>query len=87
MPQNKLLDLLHKYNDVLLQSMKSAISEDLRNLIILNNEDVNLELKSTIADKKKFKEFVLQEFIKYNSPVAITKDLSSMEEVKFNINK
>ena len=59
--------------------MGIAISEDLISLIISNREDTNFELKDFINKKEEFKQFVVNEFFKFNNKTVIS-ELSGMEE-------
>jgi len=83
---SKVAKLVLKYNDVLKESMRNVVAEDLVNLIIVNGDDKEFELKDMISKKAKFKEMVFREFMRLNSNV-VTKELSEMEEVKLSINK
>ncbi|MDA9262209.1 hypothetical protein N9P55_00400 [bacterium] len=84
--KGKIKELVLKYNDILLESIRIALSEDLVNLIIANQDDKDFDLLEFINQKKEFKNFVLSEFLKNNSnPLA--KELSKMEEKKFNLKK
>lgn len=71
--------LIKKYNDILLQSMRIAIAEDLTNLIIANQDDTNFELIEFIKNKDEFKQYVMAEFFRQNSNSVIN-ELSSMED-------
>jgi hypothetical protein len=82
----KVAKLVLKYNEVLKESMRNVVAEDLVNLIIVNGDDKEFELKDMISKKAKFKEMVFREFMRLNSNV-VTKELSEMEEVKLSINK
>lgn len=75
-----------KYNEVLKESMRNVVAEDLVNLIIVNGDDKEFELKDMISKKAKFKEMVFREFMRLNSNV-VTKELAEMEEVKLSLNK
>ena len=86
MKSSKVAKLVSKYNDVLKESMRNVVAEDLVNLIIVNGDDKEFELKDMISKKAKFKEMVFREFMRLNSNV-VTKELSEMEEVKLSINK
>ena len=86
MKSSKVAKLVLKYNDVLKESMRNVVAEDLVNLIIVNGDDKEFELKDMISKKAKFKEMVFREFMRLNSNV-VTKELSEMEEVKLSINK
>ena len=76
----KLKALIEKYNDILLNTMSNAVSEDLLNLIIINHDDSDFELKDFINQRQEFKEFVVREFLKHNSS-SVIKDLKKMNEV------
>ena len=71
--------LIKKYNNVLIHSMRIALSEDLIGLIIFNRDDTSYELKDFINKKKEFKQFVVKEFFKYNNKTVVS-ELSGMEE-------
>ncbi|MDB4754885.1 hypothetical protein OAF80_00355 [bacterium] len=86
MKSSKVAKLVLKYNDVLKESMRNVVAEDLVNLIIVNGDDKEFELKDMISKKVKFKGMVFREFMRLNSNV-VTKELSEMEEVKLSINK
>ena len=86
MKSSKVAKLVLKYNDVLKESMRNVVAEDLVNLIIVNGDDKEFKLKDMISKKAKFKEMVFREFMRLNSNV-VTKELSEMEEVKLSINK
>ena len=86
MKSSKVSKLVSKYNDVLKESMRNVVAEDLVNLIIVNGDDKEFELKDMISKKAKFKEMVFREFMRLNSNV-VTKELSEMEEVKLSLNK
>ena len=49
--EKKLNEFLAKYNDILLNSMRLAISEDLIGLIILNKDDQDFELSELLKNK------------------------------------
>lgn len=76
---NKVKGLLEKYNDILLNSMSIALSEDLINLIVVNGEDKDFELQSLVKDKTTFRNFVTNEFLKLNAK-SVLDDLKNMEE-------
>ena len=77
--KEKLRSLIGKYNDVLLNSMTNAVAEDLFNLILVNGEDSNFELKDFINKRSEFKAFVMREFLRYNSST-VASDLKHMSE-------
>ncbi len=84
--EEKIKQLLNKYNDILLVTMKLAIAEDFTNLIILNKDDSEFELNSLLKNKEQYSNYIMREFLKQNSS-SITKELSSMDEKKFSIRK
>ncbi len=86
MKSSKVSKLVLKYNEVLKESMRNVVAEDLVNLIIVNGDDKEFELKDMISKKAKFKEMVFREFMRLNSNV-VTKELAEMEEVKLSLNK
>ena len=77
--KEKLRSLIGKYNDVLLNSMTNAVAEDLFNLILVNGEDSNFELKDFINKRSEFKAFVMREFLRHNSST-VASDLKRMSE-------
>jgi hypothetical protein len=77
--EEKIKALIEKYNDILLNSMKLAIAEDLINLIILNRDDSSFELKETLKKKEELNQFILKEFLKLNSSSVIP-ELREMDE-------
>ena len=77
--EHKLKELLEKYNDILLVSMRLAIAEDLVNLIIANKDDTDFELSDLMKNKEDLSNFVIREFLKQNSSSVIN-DLRTMEE-------
>lgn len=84
--RDKIKQLTLKYNDILLESIRIALSEDLINLIVVNQEDQDFDLVEFMSKKKEFKNFVLTEFLKNNSNPVI-KELSEMEERQFKFKK
>jgi hypothetical protein len=82
----KIKSLVKKYNDVLMESMQNALSEDLINLIIVNGDDKSFELKDFIKKKNDFKKVVVKEFLKINSS-SVSSELSLMEEPKIQLKK
>ena len=82
--------LLKKYNEILLNSMSIALSEDLINLIVVNGEDKDFELLDLIKDKNKFRALVTSEFLRLNSQNTVLNDLKEMKdepEIKMIRNK
>ncbi len=84
--KHKIKALIKKYNPVLRESMECALAEDLFNLIIVNGDDANFELKNMLNEKEELKAFVIQEFIKLNNK-PITAELKNMEEISFRKKK
>jgi hypothetical protein len=71
--------LVKKYNDVLLNSMSIAVTEDLVNLIVVNNEDEGFELSEMVKQKANFKQLVTSEFLKINAN-SVLDDLKNMDD-------
>jgi hypothetical protein len=84
--EDKIKDLLVKYNDILLISMRLAVAEDFANLILLNREDTDFELKDLLEKKTEFSNQVMKEFLRLNSS-SVTSKLSSMTEPDLSIQK
>ena len=84
--EGKIKELLSKYNDILLVSMKLAVAEDFTNLVILNQDDKDFELSNLLKDKDQFTSYIMKEFLKQNSS-SVTNELSSMEEPKLTLRK
>ena len=82
----KLKFLIKKYNLVLKESMEIALMEDLFNLIIVNADDKDFELKDMLLDKANLKSYIIKEFIKLNNK-PITSQLKNMEEIKLKLVK
>lgn len=80
--QQKLKQLIKKYNSVLKESMACMLAEDLFNLIIVNGDDKDFELNNLLTEKEELKTFVLKEFILLNNK-PITAELKNMEEISF----
>ena len=83
---NKIKELIEKYNDVLMVSMRLAIAEDLVNLIVLNKDDKEFELSELLKNKEELSNFITKEFLKLNSS-SVARDLSKMEEKKIHLQK
>jgi len=71
--------LIKKYNEILLYSVSIAVTEDLINLIIVNGDDKDFELIEIMKDRKNFREFISNEFVKLNSK-SVLADLKNMDE-------
>ena len=82
----KIKNLLEKYNDILLVSMRLAVTEDFVNLVIVNGDDTDFELRELINKKEAFSNYVLKEFLKQNSS-SVVSDLKLMEEPKLALRK
>jgi hypothetical protein len=84
--QIKLKALIKKYNLILKESMEIALMEDLFNLIIVNADDKDFELKDMLLDKENLKSYIIKEFIRLNNK-PITSQLKDMEEIKLKLIK
>jgi hypothetical protein len=77
--QKKIAKLIEKYNDILLNSMRLAVAEDFINLIVLNRDDSDFELKDFLGDKEQYYQFILKEFLRLNSS-SVASELRKMED-------
>lgn len=77
--ENKIRELVDKYNDVLLHSMRLAIAEDLINLMLLNRDDADFELKDLLKEKEAFYNAILKEFLRKNSS-SVVGELKKMKD-------
>lgn len=77
--QKKIAKLIKKYNDILLNSMRLAVAEDFINLIVLNRDDSDFELKDFLGDKEQYYQFILKEFLRLNSS-SVASELRKMED-------
>jgi hypothetical protein len=84
--QAKVKELLEKYNDILLVSMRLAVAEDFVNLIIQNRDDTDFSLSNLLEDKQALSDYIMREFLKQNSS-SVVSELSKMEEQKLSIRK
>lgn len=84
--ERKIKELLQKYNDVLKVSMRLAVTEDFVNLLIVNRDDRDFELRELIENKEEFSNYVMKEFLKQNSS-SVAGDLKGMDEKKIKLNK
>ncbi|MCE2743071.1 MAG: hypothetical protein LW701_05840 [Fluviicola sp.] len=76
--EQKIKDLISKYNDILLVSMRLAIAEDFVNLMLLNRDDSEFVLKDLFQNKEEFNKLIMKEFLKKNSSTVI-QELKFME--------
>jgi hypothetical protein len=76
--EQKIKDLITKYNDILLVSMRLAIAEDFVNLMLLNRDDSDFVLKDLFQNKEEFNKLIMKEFLKKNSSTVI-QELKFME--------
>jgi hypothetical protein len=76
--EQKIKDLIVKYNDILLVSMRLAIAEDFVNLILLNRDDSDFILKDLFNNKDDFNRLIVKEFLKRNSS-SVSHELKSMK--------
>ena len=79
----KIKELITKYNDVLLISMRLAVAEDFVNLMVLNREDSDFILKDLFNNKEAFQKIIMKEFLKKNSSFVL-EDLKLMENSACN---
>ncbi|PCJ00173.1 MAG: hypothetical protein COB15_03295 [Flavobacteriales bacterium] len=84
--QHKLKKLITKYNPILKESIQNALTEDLYNLIIVNGDDKDFELKDLLKEKEELKAFIMKEFIQLNNQ-PITSELKDMDEISFRKTK
>ncbi len=84
--QHKLKKLIRKYNPILKESIQNALTEDLYNLIIVNGDDKDFELKDLLKEKEELKAFIMKEFIQLNNQ-PITSELKDMDEISFRKTK
>lgn len=83
--ENKLKELVDKYNDILLVSMKLAIAEDLINLMVLNRDDSEFVMKDLFENKEDFYNIIMKEFFIKNSS-SVVQELKTMDHYKPKIN-
>jgi hypothetical protein len=76
--EQKIKDLITKYNDILLVSMRLAIAEDFVNLMLLNRDDSEFVLKDLFQNKEEFNKLIMKEFLKKNSSTVV-QELKFME--------
>jgi hypothetical protein len=83
--ETKIRELVDKYNDILLVSMKLAIAEDLINLMVLNRDDSEFVMKDLFENKEEFYNIIMKEFFTKNSS-SVIKELKHMEHYKPKMN-
>ena len=74
----KIKELVDKYNDILLVSMKLAVAEDLINLMVLNRDDSEFVMKDLFENKEDFYNIIMKEFFQKNSS-SVIQELKQME--------
>ena len=82
--QQKIKNLIDKYNYILLNSMRLAVAEDFINLTILNRDDQDFELNEFLQNKEQYYNYILKEFLKKNSS-SVVDELRNMEDPVKNI--
>ncbi len=65
--EDKITELIRKYNDILLISMRLAVAEDFLNLVILNRDDQEFELNDLLNNKEELTNHIMKQFLKFNS--------------------
>jgi hypothetical protein len=65
--EEKITELIRKYNDILLISMRLAVAEDFVNLLILNRDDKEFELNDLLDNKEELTNHIMKQFLKFNS--------------------
>ena len=65
--EEKITELIRKYNDILLISMRLAVAEDFLNLLILNRDDQEFELNDLLENKEALTNHIMKQFLKFNS--------------------
>lgn len=76
-------NLIFKYDSILLESMKIALFEDLKRLMISNRDDKNFLLKDIIYTDE-LKNFIVREFLKHNSNQVMTNLVNDIKEANRN---
>ncbi|MCE2681660.1 MAG: hypothetical protein ACK49D_00825 [Flavobacteriia bacterium] len=88
--EEKITELIRKYNDILLISMRLAVAEDFLNLLILNRDDQEFALKDLLDNKEELTNHIMKQFLKLNSS-PILEELRSQEfvlpDLRVNVNK
>lgn len=76
-------NLIFKYDSILLESMKIALFEDLKRLMISNRDDKDFLLKDIIYTDE-LKNFIVREFLKHNSNQVMTNLVNDIKEANRN---
>ena len=76
--EQKIKELIVKYNDILLFSMRLAIAEDFVNLMVLNRDDSDFILKDLFNNKDEFNKLIMKEFLRKNR-ISVVDELKFME--------
>lgn len=76
--EQKIKELIVKYNDILLVSMRLAIAEDFMNLMVLNRDDSGFILKDLFNNKDEFNKLIMKEFLRKNR-ISVVDELKFME--------
>ena len=76
--EQKIKELIVKYNDILLVSMRLAIAEDFMNLMVLNRDDSGFILKDLFNNKDEFSKLIMKEFLRKNR-ISVVDELKFME--------
>ena len=88
--EEKITELIRKYNDILLISMRLAVAEDFLNLLILNRDDQEFALKDLLDNKEELTNHIMKQFLKLNSS-PILEELRSQEfvlpDLRVKVNK
>ncbi len=77
--EQKIKQLIEKYNDILLISMRLAVAEDFINLIVINRDDQQFELRNLLQNKNELYTFILKEFMLKNN-THVLDELKFMED-------
>lgn len=75
--------LIFKYDSILLESMKIALFEDLKRLMISNREDKDFLLKDIIYTEE-LKNYIVREFLKHNSNQVMTNLVNDIKSANKN---
>ena len=76
-------NLIFKYDSILLESMKIALFEDLKRLMISNRDDKEFLLKDIIYTDE-LKNYIVREFLKHNSNQVMTNLVNDIKSANKN---